>query len=222
MTLLIINISLAAVPSLLLLLYFYRKDVQKKEPPKLVWKIFGLGCLAVIPAAVLELIIGLFAEFFTGITFLAVRAFVIAGLVEELMKLLVVLLFVYKKDDFDEVTDGMVYAISAGLGFAFLENIMYSFGPPLALIVRGITAVPLHAIASGIMGYYIGLSKFKTQRLYKTGLLYAVLIHGTYDFLLFTGTWLSLIVIPLLIGSGKILFNLYGRALEDDRRTGRS
>jgi len=131
--------------------------------------------------------------------------------------------FMLPRKEFDEVADGIIYTIGASMGFAILENIMYSIGAhPVLLVVRGITAVPLHAIASGIMGYYLGRSKFEHPSIRFTGLAYAVIIHGTYNFLLFTSSFLSILIIPLLIISWKRLRKLASQALLEDRFFGRS
>lgn len=153
---------------------------------------------------------------------MTVKAFAVAGLVEEGIKYLVIRIFIYNRKEFDEVTDGIVYTITASLGFAFFENIFYSFGSPAVLVIRGLTAVPLHASASGILGYHIGLSKFNEKSYIGRGLAYAVLIHGFYDFFLFTGTLVSVLVLPLLIFSLALLLRLNGKAKELDRLAGRS
>ncbi len=222
MSFLLINIVLAVVPSFLLLLYFYRRDRQKQEPLSLIWKIFAIGCLAVIPAGIIELLLNTFSSIFSGLLLRIIRAFFIAACVEETLKLSVVRLFAYNRTAFDEITDGIIYTISAGLGFALFENLLYSFGPPLVLIIRGLSAVPLHAIASGIMGYYIGVSKFDDRTRIRQGLLYAILIHGLYDFFLFTGSAVSFLVIPLLFVGWLILRRLINNALRMDRERGLS
>lgn len=223
MTFLFINFVLAAVPAVALLIYFYRRDKQKKEPFSLIWKTFAFGFLAVIPAGLIELFVDAFFSTFTaGWIQSFFKAFVVAALIEESLKLAVVFIFVYRRTEFDEVTDGIVYTITASLGFAFLENLLYSFGPPYVLILRGITAVPLHAIASGLMGYYIGMSKFSGKNMVGRGLFYAILIHGTYNFLLFTGTVSVIGVIPLLIFCWIILRKHTNRALKFDREHGLS
>ena len=220
--LLFINLLLAAIPSIVLVVYFYRKDRQKPEPPVLIWKTFFAGFLAVIPAAVVEQVFGYVDSSFSGLAADLIRAFGIAGLVEEGTKLAVVRVYVYPKSQFDEIADGIVYTITAGLGFAFFENILYSFGPTSILIMRGVTAVPLHAVSAGILGYYIGLSKFGGRRVFAKGLAYAVLIHGIYDYLLFTGSWAAVLVLPLLYVCFRILQSLYRKALAADRAAGRS
>ena len=214
-----INILLAAIPSLAFLLFFYFQDKQRREPPLLIFRAFLLGFFAVIPALLLEIIIAGTADpFFTGIGRLLLRAFIIAALVEEGMKLVTVRLFLYNLKAFDEITDGIVYTIAASLGFAFFENVLYSFGPPLVLIIRGLTAVPIHAASAGILGYYIGITRMTETKQIGRGLLYAVLLHGAYDFLLFTQTLFSLLVLPLLVFAMIILRRLFKKAMATDKR----
>jgi protease PrsW len=212
----LINIGLAAAPSVLIIAYVYRRDRGAKEPRLLVFYAFVLGFFAVIPALALELAFSEIGNRFAGVPYMLFRAFVVAALVEEGVKLGVVRLFLYNKKAFDEVSDGMLYTITASLGFAFFENVLYSFGPTFQIIIRGVTAVPLHAAASGVLGYYIGTTRITGRNRILTGLLWAILIHGLYDFLLFTGTLLSLLVIPLLIISLVVLRHLFRKANGND------
>lgn len=217
----VISIVLAIIPALILTRYFQKRD-PAPEPSRLLWKIFFIGFFSVLPAAAIEL-------FFSPAVFwgqsrlqqLFAEAFVIAGLVEEGLKLAVVWFFVYPRREFDEIGDGIVYTIAASMGFACFENIMYSAGSPVIALIRGLTAVPLHAAASGIMGYYIGRSKFTGERTVIKGLLMAVIIHGSYNFLLFLQNALSFLILPLLFLAGRRLLRLHRRAVEEDREAGR-
>ncbi len=222
MVLLLVNVALAAVPSVALVIYFYRRDSRKPEPVSLIWKTFLIGFLSVIPAAIAEQVTETVLVPYGGHYALFVRSFVVAGLVEESSKFLVVRLFVYNRPEFDEVTDGMVYTITAGLGFAFFENILYSAGPTSVIILRGLTAVPLHAVTAGILGYFIGRSRFLPRPLFARGLLLAALLHGFYDLLLFTDSWAAFLVIPLILVSFRVVFGLWRQALSLDREAGRS
>jgi len=212
----LLNIVLAAVPSVIILVFIYRKDRGGKEPPRLVFMAFIVGFFAVIPAIILEILFSEVGVRFTGMAYQLFRAFIIAAAVEEGVKLGVVRLFLYKRKHFDEVADGILYTIAASLGFAFFENILYSFGPTSLIIVRGITAVPLHASASGILGYFIGTTKATGKNSLFTGLFWAIVIHGLYNFLLFTGSWPAFLVFPLLIISIAILRKLYKKAQKYD------
>jgi RsiW-degrading membrane proteinase PrsW (M82 family) len=212
-----LKLVLAAGPVLLLLLYFYRRDKIKKEPPKLIWKTFAFGLIGVVPALIIELVLMRIIGESASLLFIAIDAFIVVALVEELIKYGVVKIYIFKKDEFDEVTDGIVYTIAASLGFALLENLMYSFGSILILLIRGVTAVPLHATASGIMGYYIGLSKMYPEKSAFPGILFAILIHGLYDFLLFTETAAAFGVVPLLIFACFMLRLCFKKAARLDR-----
>jgi RsiW-degrading membrane proteinase PrsW (M82 family) len=221
MQLLLLNVGLAILPSLLLLWYFFRWDRARREPRGLLLLTFFLGFIAVIPAALIEGLVDPFGSGYPPLFRLAFRAFIVAGLVEEGIKLFVIQRFVMNRPAFDEMMDGIIYTITASMGFAFFENLFYSFGSPGTLIIRGITAVPLHAIASGIMGFYIGLSRFGNPDAWKRGLLYAVLIHGFYDFFLFVGGYLSYLVFPLLVWAARELGKYHRRAQLADQRSGR-
>ncbi len=143
----------------------------------------------------------------------------------------------FKKKDFDEVMDGIVYTVVASLGFACFENVMYvmSGGVGVAL-TRAFTAVPLHAFCSGIMGYYIGMAKFdqaNQKKYFRKGLFIAILTHGLYDFLLlgspeFAKLWgetaaglIALGVFPILIFSFIYIKKLMNKTKESNLSAGR-
>ena len=115
------------------------------------------------------------------------------ALVEELSKWLVLMLIVWKNQNFDYRYDGIVYAVSASLGFAALENILYvlSYGTGVS-IGRAIFAIPGHATFGVFMGYFLSRAKtfwIDDKRIRMTickllALALPMLIHGCYDFLL--------------------------------------
>jgi len=230
---LFISLLMAIAPSILLVCYYYKQDMKKPEPKHLVMKIFFLGILFTIPAIILEI---LFDEVFGFVmrgtlVYDFIKAFIVAAFIEESIKLFVVNRFVYNHIHFDEVMDGIVYTIMASLGFACMENIIYVVeGGFTIALVRALTAVPMHAVASGMMGYYIGKAKFSNNEddkrffTYK-GLLYAILIHGFYDFFLFAspriGFILALGVFPLIIFSFLSLKEKISLAIAEDLHAGR-
>lgn len=217
-------LGLSAAPALLLLLWVYRRDRARPEPLGLVWKSAFYGFLAVIPAAILEL--GLVDLLRPGrdLGGRLVQAFLIAGLVEEGVKLAFLRVYLFRRPEFDERMDGIVYAICVSLGFAFVENFIYGYRDTGLLILRGFTSVPLHAMATGIMGYWLGRAKIEGRRdgnprqakAWKRGLLWAVAVHGLYDFFLLTGAFAALLVIPLLALGWWALGRLAKKALALD------
>jgi len=208
---LLIAEAFAVVPTLLLVWYYYRQDKRKPEPKGLITGIFLLGIVVTFPVIVVEVLLGNFERVLSQIpvVYHFFRAFVVAALCEEWFKLLIVKHVAYRTVHFDEIMDGIVYTVTASLGFACLENILYVLdgGIQLALL-RAFTAVPMHALASGMMGYYVGRAKFaadpdRERSLFRKGLWSAIVIHGLYDFILFASPGfiplLSFSIFPLLI-----------------------
>jgi protease PrsW len=186
---------LALAPTLFIFLYIYRKDCYEPEPLHLVAWVFFLGALSVIPAAAIEM---LFPE---GVFTTAL----VAPVVEESLKFLVVFLAIYRSPEFDEPMDGIVYAMAAGLGFATVENLMYVLEGGVAVgIIRAIVSVPGHVIFSCIWGFALGTAKFRPRTEQTTiilaGLFWAMLLHGIFNFSLevFEAAGLLLILLVLI------------------------
>jgi RsiW-degrading membrane proteinase PrsW (M82 family) len=185
---------LAIAPALFVLAYIYLKDRYEPEPLGWVVKVFFIGGLMVIPAALIE------APFPEGL-FVAV---VIAPVVEESLKFAAVYFTVYRDEEFDEPMDGIVYAVAAALGFAMIENIFYVLEGGLSVgILRAITSVPAHAFFSSIWGYTLGLARFRPERerplLIASGLAAAIVFHGVFNLLALDSELLGLVVILVLL-----------------------
>lgn len=175
----------AVVPSLLLIWYFHRRDVNP-EPGRVVWTTFFLGVLTVIPVLLVDWpIAAALGHPASPIAAGFGEAFFVAAIPEEFFKFLVLWLYASRHKEFDEPMDGIVYGAIASLGFATFENILYvSSGGFGAALMRAITAVPGHAFMGAIAGYYVGQAKFAPQRrvrLMVQGYLTAVILHGLYD-----------------------------------------
>ncbi len=171
-------------PALLLLWMLVRWDAKRPEPPGSVTRVVLLGVATCIPAGVIELVEKAVLGDVVDVQGKFLDAFFIAALTEETLKLLVVLLYLWKKPHFDEVMDGILYTAAASLGFAMLENVLYVGNNVGTGVLRAFTAVPLHATASGMMGYCVGRAKFSpgASTLWVLGGLgVAVGVHGTYD-----------------------------------------
>jgi RsiW-degrading membrane proteinase PrsW (M82 family) len=186
-----------ALPALLAMYLVDRLDAKRPEPASLRRKVAVFGALSVVPAIVLEMLLSnnvgssLEPEFtYQGSSF---KAFVVAAGVEEACKILVVYWIVWRRPEFDERMDGIVYASRAGLGFALVENVMYLlFLAPtvedqlVMWILRAVLAVPGHAMWTGMIGAMAARRRFdKTGLGLIGGYLLAVAFHGTYDLALF-------------------------------------
>ena len=182
-------LAIAIAPGIAISMYIYFKDKHEKEPLKLLVISFVFGVLSVIPTTILSLI-GTYVFDFHPESNNMLHSFISCvigiGLVEEYSKFIFVRHYTYRKDDFNEPFDGIVYCVMVSMGFATVENILYAYQyGEVTAWMRMFTAVPMHAIFAIIMGYYMGIQKHYGKRNYALmGLLYAALLHGVYDFVL--------------------------------------
>ena len=182
----------AILPTLALLLFFMYSD-KFKEPKKTVLSTFILGIFIIAPLEIFHLgtvmIIGKPIEYNAFF-----RAFFAAAFLEELFKFCVLFFFCTKFTEFNEPMDGIVYGLTASLGFAFWENLQYIYMPDREISKslqvawsRAFTAVPSHAFDGVIMGFFIGRHYFRDYKT-KINLVWALLIpvtlHGFYDWVL--------------------------------------
>lgn len=199
-----ILIAFAILPGLVISYWIYRQDRYEKEPLNVLFKAFVMGCASTIPAMLLQLY---FKEWENeeSLVDTVLFAFAIIGLTEELSKFLILRLFIYPNDEFNEPMDGIVYAVMTGMGFATVENLLYVFdtegaGGINTAIGRAFTAVPAHAAFAILMGAYMGLAKFVPERrnaYMLTGLLLAIFFHGLYDFFLLQKVYQGLGVLAI-------------------------
>jgi len=185
-------LALAIAPGIAICLFIFHKDAYNREPKLNLIITFLLGVISIIPAGFIELYISNDKQ--NDIVSIAIRAFLLVALIEELVKYAALRLYAYPKKSFDEPLDGIVYGVVASMGFATAENILYIYqanetgnGVSVA-ILRMFLAVPAHATFGVIMGYFAGKAKFAAKnksRLLVQGLIWSIIFHGTYDFFLF-------------------------------------
>jgi protease PrsW len=204
-TLLLLAVSIA--PALAFLVLVLRMDRREPEPAALVARIVGLGAAAGVVAALVEAMLdGLPLFHAAGLAGPAAESFLLIAPVEELVKLGVVLLFVWNNANFNEENDGVVYVGASAIGFAVLENIAYVVSHGIGTgILRAFTSVPLHVFTAVIMGLCVGRARFAPAgpvriRLVAAGFLCAWAAHGTYDMLALSRGALAALILPLLAG----------------------
>jgi RsiW-degrading membrane proteinase PrsW (M82 family) len=220
-------VALALGPGIFWVWYFYHRDRFEPEPAALIIKIFLLGALVTIPAAIIEGLAGLF------IASTLILAIIIAPVVEESSKFFIVYRFIYPDTEFDEPMDGIVYAASAALGFASVENVIYVFSayvisPSLAIetiIIRAIFSVPAHALFSSVWGYALGRAKFMAPELREgvilRGLILAMVLHGIFNFLLIAAEIYAFALIVFILVLIPGLWLLVNRDIASALRRGR-
>lgn len=191
----ILVLTAALLPAILLWLYIRKKDPQP-EPTSWLVKAVVWGVAICIPVSVIEM--GLESLLFgvggspSTLTGSTVMAFLVAALPEESFKLLALWLILRKNPYFDEHFDGIVYAVCVGLGFAAVENIFYVFSEEewvILAISRSLLAVPGHYAFAILMGYYYSVYHFAdhSPKVATCILLVPVAAHGVYDALAMSG-----------------------------------
>lgn len=185
-------IALAIAPGLAISLFIFYRDAYNREPRLNMIMSFVWGVIMVIPAVFIEKYFILFTN--NSPLGIALQAFLVVALTEELCKFAALRIYSYRQRSFDEPLDGIVYSVMVAMGFATLENIFYVLvyakqgqGYQVALM-RMFLSVPAHATFGVLMGYFAGRARFnpaKRNRLFALGLFWAVFFHGTFDVLLF-------------------------------------
>jgi RsiW-degrading membrane proteinase PrsW (M82 family) len=181
-------LGLAVAPGAAIAVYVYFRDKYEKEPLSLLFKTFLAGCLVVIPTALTEQV--LFSTFPLSNSvpaYAAINNFLFIGLTEEFWKFACLYVLTFARPDFNEPFDGIVYAVMVSMGFATAENLLYVMNGGLDVAVARIfTALPAHASFAVLMGYFVGLAKFRHNHApyLFLGLGMATVFHGAYDFFL--------------------------------------
>ena len=180
-------LALAIAPGIAICLYIFIKDIYNREPKRLLLASFLFGCLSILPAYFIEK--AALPYFDASITSLAILAYLVVALSEELSKFVVLRSYCYPQRKFDEPLDGIVYSVMVSMGFATVENINYVliYGYNTAF-TRMFLSVPAHATFAVVMGYFVGKAKFDSANNFRfmlMGIGLAVFFHGTFDFFLF-------------------------------------
>jgi hypothetical protein len=121
---------------------------------------------------------------------------VLAPAAEELVKgLAVFLLFLFWRQEFDGVLDGVIYGATIGFGFAMTENVLYFMrslslaglqGLTLTVFLRSVVFGLNHALFSAVFGATLGYARMAKAGGLRwlvppLGLLGAMLLHAVHN-----------------------------------------
>jgi len=162
----------ALIPALLWLFLYYHKDYKDPEPKKVITQTFLLGALAALPFLGLRYLLPMIGGH--SIIFAGITGVIIFAALEEMVKLSASIFVVtHHKRDFNQLIDGVVYAVTAALGFAFIENMVYFInflmtdaGTVNLLFVtafRSFGTMLAHTLFSGIAGLIWAYAYFSKQ-----------------------------------------------------------
>jgi len=208
--LLVASVLAAIVPMVTFLAVVWWLDRYDREPVGLLLLTFAWGA---VPAVVLSLpgsavlgqalvTLGMSTGLDPALTASVTGPVLVAPLVEEPAKALVLLLLVFSRH-FDNMTDGFVYGAAAGLGFGMSENLLYFVAvtdSPTAwgatVLIRTFYSAVMHATATSILGAALGFGRFRSPLV--------LLVSGVVGYALAVGVhmlWNGLIVSADMIDS---------------------
>lgn len=214
---LMIGLLSATIPVPLYIILVLWVDRYESEPLSMLAIAFFWGALVAVFFALLLntasglIVAGLTEDVRVGEAF---SAGISAPIVEETAKALILLIFFFlKKEEFDGVVDGIVYAAMVGLGFAMTENIQYygravlqggGGGLTLVFIIRGMLAPFSHPLFTSMTGIGLGLARQSSNVLIKIvapvlGLGLAIFMHSVWNGSAIVFGFLGFILIYLLI-----------------------
>ncbi|MGI8650323.1 MAG: PrsW family intramembrane metalloprotease [Rubrobacter sp.] len=173
-------------------------DRYEKEPVWMLLAAFAWGAtIAVFFSFVINSINGAVVGGFAGVSAGDFFASVVsAPVVEESAKgLALLILFLWKRNEFDGVVDGVVYAAMVGLGFAMVENFSY-YGVALleggveggvaVFVLRGVLTPFNYPLFTAMFGIGLGLARQSGSGVVKViapvvGFLMAVVLHASWN-----------------------------------------
>ncbi|HCR71700.1 MAG TPA: hypothetical protein DIW23_09665 [Anaerolineae bacterium] len=190
-TLLLAGVLLAIIPAGIWLVFFNLQDRAEPEPKGYVLAIFGLGALlaAAIGIPVAESLFRVSHWIHTSTVATILGGILVVGFTQEFLKYAAVRYSIYHTDEFDEPTDGVIYATAAGLGYATVLNIQFVVANGGVDLGAGVIRMAVVALAqatfSGITGYFLGRAKFESEPIWwmPLGITLAAVFNGLFNWL---------------------------------------
>lgn len=232
---------LAALAFPLVILVVFWLDRYEPEPGRYRLAALGWGGVA---AVVLSFIAEQLLFSLPGVTGF-VDAAVFAPIVEEVGKgLFLVAVVIFRRDQIHGLLDGVVYGALVGVGFAFVEDILYYLsalsagggaGLTVTFFLRGVMGPFAHPLFTAATGIGIGIGVSTRSPVWRVtapllGFVAAVLMHGLWNgssflgsrgfFLTYAGVMLPLLVAVLCVTvwarsrEGKMLAAALGQTVQ--------
>ena len=218
----VMSLAIGVLPALFWLWFWLREDRTNPEPRRVLAATFIAGGCATVAALYLER---------TAARSIGQGVYLIAAwaLIEEMTKYAAAIGAALMRKSFDEPVDAMVYLVTAALGFAAVENVLFlskafSMNGTAGILLTGnlrfFGAMLVHIVSSATVGFGIAFGFYERMPkriLYTTiALLTATLLHtmfnffilqenGKYVFSVLSILWLAVVTIFLLFEESKRL-----------------
>jgi len=232
----LIAVAGGIIPSLVWLWFWLREDRTSPEPTGLIALSFFAGMAVVYFVLPLQkLVLASIGPIMDISTAIAVKIslappahqtvqITLWAFIEEFAKYGTVFLIAFRTRYFDEPVDAVVYLITAALGFAAMENILYIVkdlghgGGAQALLdgnLRFLGATIVHTISSAVVGIAVAFSFFAPRTIQAVavaiGIILATLLHAYFNLsimesngtlntlLVFSQYWAGIVGVIILI-----------------------
>lgn len=229
----IIAFLLSLLPAALMIWVWYLRHHERPISGRAVALAFGAGMALVFPAFQLENLAGRYWQaispstahnFISAVLPLqsiwdvllpAIGTFVVVATVEEGVRYLLLRFWIARSSVIDQVFDGLVIGLAAGLGFATLENTIYFLDLfqqgnydtlVFVFFLRFLISTLAHISFGGLMGTLVARGAFniyQPAKYYWQAFLIPWFLHGFYDLLL--GINQSLYAVFLLLPALAVL-----------------
>lgn len=210
------------IPSFIWLFFWVREDILHPEPRTLLAAVFLGGALSVFIAIIAE---GYVRDVVSDVT----TRYILWAAIEEIAKFIPVALIALPAFANDEPIDAMIYCITAALGFAALENMLFVMGPlahgdvSMSIItgsMRFIGATLLHVVCSASIGFALGFTFYKNGywKWIATliGIIVASALHAAFNLSIINGTvggalqsfawvWGAVVILIILFEEVKVV-----------------
>jgi RsiW-degrading membrane proteinase PrsW (M82 family) len=182
----IVILVVATVPALLLVRWFWGRD-QDRVSASLVWEAFFVGACSGIPVVAAVKLAKLdFSYGYHPVAGALLEAFLTAGIPEELVKLIVIVVIMGRQIDRQFPHDFIVLGAAVSGGFAALENLGYillSGNSFLVALTRALLSVPMHIFMGVILGSGLALRELGRDRIWLlSAIALPIAFHGIFDF----------------------------------------
>lgn len=191
-------------------------DIYEKEKAGGIILTFVLSCFStflVFPISDLikPITFSLNGHFFNDLMYCIVDI----GMIEELVKIIPLLIILRFKRFINESYDYILYAAVCALGFAFVENTLYLRNTDLYVLNgRSMFSTVAHMFDTGIIGYFMAMAYHRKTSVMKAlviGYLLASAAHGFYDFWLisegYQWPWMTIIFFLISIHLFTVMKN---------------
>jgi len=214
----IIPSILGLLPAIVWLIFFLREDATRPEPKRMIIYVFIGGALAAGLSVIPEFYLQKYFSPAAGAPAYTSPLLGLFAFIEEVIKFLIVYLIIKRSTYFDEGVDAMIYMITAGLGFAAVENTLNLIGAESVIEVftlRAIGATLLHALASGILGFHWARGYLIP------GILTATLLHWAFNYFVLVYENIEIYTTGLLLLAAIFLFHDFEILKATDKMIGR-